>query len=430
MENEEIVKEKEVLASTEDGTALDQTMLSRMETFEVNGPKPKRRNGKNCIMVLVVTYLVLLTVGAGLLLIQVLNLQERLQILEMPHDNETMITQVLTKQERLQQRMDSFIQIPGYILNSFSFPGPPGPRGPPGIKGEAGEQGLGGPGSGGETAGGEDKGADKFLGFLGRKGDMGMKGDMGVMGPPGARGDKGDSGKPGSPGVAGIPGIKGDQGPPGVKGLPGFPGAAGSPGAKGETGSIGPTGPIGPPGVPGRPGVEGVKGSKGDTGLQGQKGTKGESGFPGLAGMKGEKGSPGLGGLKGAPGPSGQKGEPGSRGATGPQGAKGEKGQKGDSSLTVRIIGSRSRGRAEVFYNGAWGTICDDGWENADATVFCRMLGYSSGTAIYNVGAGSGNIWLDDVACRGSESTLWDCNKSNWGSHNCNHSEDAGVSCS
>lgn len=32
---------------------------------------------------------------------------------------------------------------PGYILNSFSFPGPPGPRGPPGIKGEAGEQGLG-----------------------------------------------------------------------------------------------------------------------------------------------------------------------------------------------------------------------------------------------------------------------------------------------
>ena len=35
-----------------------------------SGPKPKRRNGKNCIMVLVVTYLVLLTVGAGLLVIQ------------------------------------------------------------------------------------------------------------------------------------------------------------------------------------------------------------------------------------------------------------------------------------------------------------------------------------------------------------------------
>ncbi|XP_006057219.3 macrophage receptor MARCO [Bubalus bubalis] len=389
MENEEILKEKELLASTEDGTALDQTMLSRMETFEVNDPKPKRRNGMNCIMVLVITYLVLLTAGAGLLVIQGLKLQERLWILEMHYNNETQAQpKDVTKLEALQQRMDNLIQTPG----------PPGPRGPPGIKGEAG-----------------------------RKGDMGMKGDMG---PPGAPGDKGDSGKPGFPGVAGIPGIKGDQGPPGMKGLPGFPGAVGSPGAKGDTGSIGPIGPIGPPGMPGTPGVEGVKGSKGDTGLQGQKGTKGESGFPGLSGVKGEKGSPGLGGLKGAPGPTGQKGEPGSRGATGPQGAKGEKGQKGDSSLSVRIIGSRNRGRAEVFYNGAWGTICDDSWDSSDATVFCRMLGYSSGSPVYSVGAGSGNIWLDDVACSGSEQTLWDCNKSSWGSHNCNHNEDAGVNCS
>uniref|UniRef100_F1N7K7 Macrophage receptor with collagenous structure n=1 Tax=Bos taurus TaxID=9913 RepID=F1N7K7_BOVIN len=451
MENEEILKEKELLASTEDGTALDQTMLSRMETFEVNDPKPKRRNGMNCIMVLVILYLVLLTAGAGLLVIQVLNLQERLRVLEMPYNNETQaqLTQVVTKQETLQQRMDNFIQIPGWSLPTefglFRENGrPPGPRGPPGIKGEAGEQGLGVCASQAaaclgaaathtphpeslnsewglcvrEVTWGETLhvlGCWEFLGFSGRKGDMGMKGDMG---PPGARGDKGDSGKPGFPGVAGIPGIKGDQGPPGMKGLPGFPGAVGSPGAKGDTGSIGPTGPIGPPGLPGTPGVEGVKGSKGDTGNRG------------LSGVKGEKGSPGLGGLKGAPGPTGQKGEPGSRGATGPQGAKGEKGQKGDSSLSVRIIGSRNRGRAEVFYNGAWGTICDDSWDGSDATVFCRMLGYSSGSPVYNVGAGSGNIWLDDVACSGSEWTLWDCNKSSWGSHNCNHNEDAGVNCS
>nr|XP_058908941.1 macrophage receptor MARCO [Kogia breviceps] len=410
MENEEILKEKELSASTGERTTLDQTMLSTMETFELNDPKPKKRNGVNCFMVLLLIYLILLTAGAGVLVVQVLNLQKRLRALEMPYHNQTLapehflqaqLVHLRTKEEHLLRRLDNFTRIPGYILNSFSFPGPPGPRGPPGIKGEAG-----------------------------RKGDTGMKGDMGVMGPPGARGDKGDSGMPGSPGVAGIPGLKGNQGQPGAKGLPGFPGAAGSPGAKGEPGSAGPTGPAGPSGRPGSPGAEGMKGSKGDTGLQGQKGTKGESGIPGPAGVKGEKGSPGLVGLKGAPGPDGRKGEPGAKGSSGPQGAKGEKGQKGESMVSVRIAGSRSRGRAEIYYNGAWGTICDDDWDNSDATVFCRMLGYSSGTAVFNVGAGTGTIWLDNVACQGSESTLWNCHKNSWGSHNCNHSEDAGVDCS
>lgn len=149
----------------------------------------------------------------------------------------------------------------------------------------------------------------------------------------------------------------------------------------------------------------------------------------GLAGRKGDTGSRGLTGPKGEPGQPGLKGDPGMKGSPGQQGQKGEKGQRGRPIEIVRIVGGSSRGRAEVYYNNVWGTICDDGWDNNDATVFCRMLGYSSGKGLASFGGGSGNIWLDDVNCLGTEESLWDCRKSSWGSHNCVHNEDAGVEC-
>ena len=87
----------------------------------------------------------------------------------------------------------------------------------------------------------------------------------------------------------------------------------------------------------------------------------------------------------------------------------------------------------EIFYNGTWGTICDDNWDIKDAHVVCYELGFSkalSAPTKAQFGAGSGPIWLDNVQCEGTESSLTNCRHNGWNIHFCNHNEDASVICS
>ena len=43
-----------------------------------------------------------------------------------------------------------------------------------------------------------------------------------------------------------------------------------------------------------------------------------------------------------------------------------------------------NEGTIEIFYNGSWGTICDDYWGFSEAEVACHMLGFSSAVRAYS----------------------------------------------
>ncbi|PIK61643.1 putative scavenger receptor cysteine-rich domain-containing group B protein [Apostichopus japonicus] len=101
-------------------------------------------------------------------------------------------------------------------------------------------------------------------------------------------------------------------------------------------------------------------------------------------------------------------------------------------------------GRIEIYHNGEWGTICDDDWDEDDAHVACRQLGYPTveamvvaptmvtdmASAYYGESmARSWSYLLDDVRCDGSEYMLTQCGHNGWYQHNCGHGEDAWVTC-
>ena len=104
---------------------------------------------------------------------------------------------------------------------------------------------------------------------------------------------------------------------------------------------------------------------------------------------------------------------------------------------TVRLAGGRSynQGRVEVYYNGEWGTVCNNGWDSTDATVVCRQLGLgaSGGTLslrYYKIESGSGLIFLSNVMCSISDHTLASCSHLGVGiTYGCDHDDDAGVIC-
>lgn len=102
------------------------------------------------------------------------------------------------------------------------------------------------------------------------------------------------------------------------------------------------------------------------------------------------------------------------------------------SAAAVRLVGGTNQleGRAEVYVNNNWGSICRDNWDSKDAKVFCNQLGgypVESGNCCYAYQQGGLSVFMGDVQCGGNETFITDCVHST--SNTCSQSQVVGVRC-
>lgn len=102
---------------------------------------------------------------------------------------------------------------------------------------------------------------------------------------------------------------------------------------------------------------------------------------------------------------------------------------------SIRLVNGTDQcsGRVEILHDGQWGTVCDDEWDIRDAQVVCREMNCGTALTVKRsafYGQGQGEIWLDDINCKGNETSLLHCQRPSFGENNCGHGEDAGVTCS
>lgn len=79
------------------------------------------------------------------------------------------------------------------------------------------------------------------------------------------------------------------------------------------------------------------------------------------------------------------------------------------------------------------GKVCDRNWGMKEANVVCRQLGCGSALKVSYQSYSKikpTNMWLFLMRCVGNETSIWDCKNWQWGGLNCDHYEEAKVTCS
>ena len=108
------------------------------------------------------------------------------------------------------------------------------------------------------------------------------------------------------------------------------------------------------------------------------------------------------------------------------------------SGIYYRISGgdpSGRSGRAEIFFDDEWGTLCNTDWGENEASALCRQMGFHGGDPIdgpFKVPA-KGLVYRSMYQCRATSQSLSDCPHSGWqeakDTECTDHQNDAGVFC-
>ncbi|KAK3097605.1 hypothetical protein FSP39_011331 [Pinctada imbricata] len=106
-----------------------------------------------------------------------------------------------------------------------------------------------------------------------------------------------------------------------------------------------------------------------------------------------------------------------------------------DKGFEIRLapdsLASKVHGIVEVKVNGIWGRVCMKSWDDNDANVACRNLGFAGGVAYLHIMKNRKPILINKVNCMGNESKLEQCSFSTDPDlTNCSfNSNDAGMLC-
>ncbi|PVD22130.1 hypothetical protein C0Q70_17934 [Pomacea canaliculata] len=105
----------------------------------------------------------------------------------------------------------------------------------------------------------------------------------------------------------------------------------------------------------------------------------------------------------------------------------------------VKLVGGSNEreGQVRVWNNGFWGSVCDDGWDFHAAQVLCNQLNFTGTIGVPTTGGYFSNgttdpnvlIILDDVRCKGNESSIDVCLHRPFMQNNCGPQQNAGVIC-